>query len=130
MTIASQKILRILKHQLVFFFVFNFFVYFSIAFPSGEWVNLAFSIICFWLESNIYLTVRYSYLLVLPDDRTDIFATSLFSIIYHIYRSFSSLIWSSIVMILLYIHFKRFFLKLKRLSDGHISNHYDSKSYH
>ena len=34
------------------------------------------------------------------------------------YCSFSSLIWSSLVMITLYIYFRRFFLNLNGLSNG------------
>ena len=36
------------------------FVYFSKAFPKGTRVNLACSIICFWLEGNISTPARYS----------------------------------------------------------------------
>ena len=53
------------------------FVCFLKAFPRGEYVNLACSIVCFWLEDNIFSLVRYSYLLILPYDRADIFAASL-----------------------------------------------------
>ena len=90
------------------------FVCFSKAFPKGERINLDCSIICFWLEGNISSPVRYSYLLIFADDKVDILAAYLLIS----YQSFSSLIWSSIVMILLYIYFKRFFLNLKRSFDG------------
>ena len=50
---------------------------------------------------------------MLPDDKVDTFATSLLISFY----SFSSLIWSSIVMVLSYIYFKRIFQNLKGLSD-------------
>ena len=53
------------------------FICFSKAFPNGKYVNLACSIICLWLEGNISSPVRYSYLSILPQDNTDIFAASL-----------------------------------------------------
>ena len=40
-------------------------------------MNLACSIICFWLEGIISWPVRYSYWSILPDDKADIFAASL-----------------------------------------------------
>ena len=39
-----------------------------------EYANLAYSIICLWLEFNVSSPVRYSYLSILPDDNADIFA--------------------------------------------------------
>ena len=71
------------------------FVYFSKALLRGEYVNLACSIILLSSEGNISSPVRYSYLLILPDDRADIFAAPLLIS----YCIFSSLILSSIVMI-------------------------------
>ena len=53
------------------------FICFSKAFTNGKYVNLACSIICLWLEGNISSPVRYSYLSILPQDNTDIFAASL-----------------------------------------------------
>ena len=70
--------------------------------------------IYFWFDGNISSLVRYSYLLILPDDKADTFAASLLIS----YCSYSSSIYSLIAMILLYIYFKRFFLNLKGLSDG------------
>ena len=75
------------------------FIYFSKAFPKGGWVNLACFIICFWLDGNTSLPVRYSCLSNLPYNKADISAASLLIS----YCCLSSLIWSSIVMILLYI---------------------------
>ena len=83
------------------------FVCFSKALPRVELENLDCSIICFWLEGNISSPVIYSYLLILPDDMADIFAASLLIL----YCSFSSLIWSSIVMIILYTYFYKVFSK-------------------
>ena len=63
---------------------------------------------------QISLNVRYSYLSILPDNNAGIFAASwLIS-----YYCFSPLTLSSIVMIIFYILSKRFFLKLKGLSDA------------
>ena len=53
------------------------FICFSNGFPDAEWVNLACSIICCWLDGNIFLLVRYSYLSILPDDKADISAAFL-----------------------------------------------------
>ena len=83
------------------------FICFSNAFCKGEYVNLPFSVICCWLDGNISLPVRYSYLPILPDDKADILAAFLLIS----YCSFSSLTWSS--MILLYIYFRWFFEILK-----------------
>ena len=52
----------------------------------------------------------------MPYDKADILPASLWIS----YCKFSSLIWSSIAMILLYIYFKRFFLDLKGLSNGKV----------
>ena len=60
--------------------------------------------------------VRYSYLSTLFDNKADIFPASLLIS----YYSFSSLTWSSTVMILLYFHLKTFFVNLKGLSDGKV----------
>ena len=59
---------------LIWFFPWSsiVFVCFSKAFPKGERINLGFSIICFWLEGNIFSPVRYSYLLNFADDKLDI----------------------------------------------------------
>ena len=64
------------------------------------------------------------------DDKADVFAASLLIT----YCSFPSSIWSSVVMILLYIYFKTFFLiNLKGLSDGEVvsltEKEYDSAVY-
>ena len=53
---------------------------------------------------------------IFPDDRADIFATSLLIS----YCTFSSLILSSIVMINFYIVSKRFFLRCKEFYDGRV----------
>ena len=50
-----------------------FFVYFSKAFPSKEYVNLTCSAISLHLEGNIYLPVRYLYLSNFSVDHADIF---------------------------------------------------------
>ena len=74
------------------------FIYFSKTFPKGGWVKLACFIICFWLDGNTSLPVRYSCLSNLRYNKDDISAASLL-----ISYCLSFLIWSSIVMILLYI---------------------------
>ena len=62
-------------------FVFSWttivFAWSSKALPRGEYVNLAYSIILLCSEGNVSSPVKYSYLLILPDDRADIFAASL-----------------------------------------------------
>ena len=61
--------------------------------------------------------ITYSYLPFSPNDNTDTdFAASLLTS----YDSFSSLIFSSIVLISFYIIFKRFILKRERLSDARV----------
>ena len=90
------------------------FVCFSEAFPKGEHVNLACSILL-WSVGNISLPVRYSYISIFADDNFDIFAASLL-ISYYI---FSSLILS-VVMINLYILSKRFILKHEELYDARV----------
>ena len=72
----------------------------------------------FWSEGSISLSVRYSYLSILPYDKVDTFAASLLIS----YSNFSSPILSSVVMISFYILSERknirFFLKRKVLSDA------------
>ena len=90
-------------------------VCFSKAFPKVEYVNLACSIICCWLNGNISSPVRHSCLQKLADDLDDILAAYLLIS----YYSFSSLIWSLIAMILYYtiklhsveLHSKEFVFK-------------------
>ena len=53
-----------------------FSVCFSKAFSRAEYVNLACSIIWFWLWGNVSLPVRYSYLSILLNDKA-VFAGSL-----------------------------------------------------
>ena len=53
------------------------FVYFSTAFPRGVYENLACTIILLCSEGNFSSPVRFLYLLILPDDRADVFAASL-----------------------------------------------------
>ena len=93
------------------------FICFSKAFPKADKVNLACSIIYFWLYGNISSPVRYSYLSTLSDDKADILAASLLIL----YCSFPSLISSSIV-ILSYIYFKRFYLNFKGLYDASVAS--------
>ena len=94
------------KYQLVFFaWSLTVFVYFLKTFPKGEQVCLVCFVICSWLEGNISSTVRYLYLSILPDNKADIFETSL--LIWSC--SFSPLIWSSIVMIYYIFITKDFF---------------------
>ena len=85
---------------------------------KGEYVNLAWSIICLSLEDNISLPMRYSYLSIFPDHNADIFYSSLLVS----YCSFSSIILSSIVMISFYILSKRFFLKHEGLSYARVTS--------
>ena len=62
----------------MFFLCFStVFIWFSNALPSGEYVNLAGSINCLWLEGNVSSSVRYSHLSIFPGDEADIFAASL-----------------------------------------------------
>ena len=71
----------------------------SKAFLKG-YVNLVYSTTGLWLENYcISSPVRYSYLLILPDDNADIFADSQLTL----YSSFLSLILLSIVVIGFYI---------------------------
>ena len=84
------------------------FVCFSRTFPNGEYVNLACSVICLWLEDNISSPVRYSYLSIFPDDNADTFATSLLIS----YCNFSILILLS----------KRFFLKCKEWAYARVAS--------
>ena len=93
-----------------------FSVSFSKAFLKGEFANLDCSIICLWLKGNISTPVRYSYLSIFPGDKPDIFAASVLIL----YYNFSSLIFSSIIMINFYILSKRFFLKCEELSDARV----------
>ena len=79
------------------------FVCFSKAFCNLLIVNLASSIICFWLEGNISSPVRYSHLSLLPDYQAGIFSASLLIS----YCSFSSWIWSSIVIIFIIYIFQK-----------------------
>ena len=65
------------------------FICFWNALPSEEYVKLTCSIILLWSDGNISSPVRYSYLLILPDDNADILTASLFIL----YCSFLSIIW-------------------------------------
>ena len=96
----------------------NSSVCFSKAFPKREYANLAYSVICLWLKSNISSTVRYSYSSIFPDNNADIFAASLLIS----YCSFSSLILSSIVMIIFHILSERVFLKPKGFSNARVAS--------
>ena len=78
------------------------------ALPSGEYVNLACSIIVLWSDGNISSSARHSFFSTLTDDNAGIVAASLLIS----YRSFLSLVLSSIVMMInFYILSKRFSLK-------------------
>ena len=79
---------------------------FSKALSRGEYVNFACSITLLWSEGSISSPVRYSYLSILPDDKTDNFAA--FMLIS--YCNYSSLILPLIFIIIFYILSKRFFL--------------------
>ena len=109
MAIIYQKILKNSKYQLwvnLFFSWFSIgFICFSKPFSNGWSVNVAFSIIYFGLKANFSSPARYLHLWIWFDDRTDTLADSLTILNWN----FSSLIWWSIVMIFLYIYFKRFF---------------------
>ena len=74
--------------------------------PTGEFVNLACSIILFWLDGNISSPARNSYLSFSPGDNADGFAVSLLIS----YCTFSSLILSSVFQISFYINSRQFFL--------------------
>ena len=75
------------------------FVCFSKAFSKVESLNLVGSVIWLWLDGNISLPPRYSYLVIFLDDNADI--STAFLIV--LYCSFSSLILSSIVASNFYI---------------------------
>ena len=94
--------------------IFNCFICFSNVFPRGEYVNLACSIFLIWSDGNVSLSVKYSFLSILPYDNAGIFAASLLIL----YCSFSSLPLLLVVMITFYILSKRFFLKSEKLSDA------------
>ena len=68
------------------------------------------------MQTFLVLLFYFHQMAIFPDDRADIFATSLLIS----YCTFSSLILSSIVMINFYIVSKRFFLKCKELSDARV----------
>ena len=53
------------------------FTRFANAFPSGQYVSLAWCIIWLVPESNIFSPVRHSHLSILPENEADIFAASL-----------------------------------------------------
>ena len=77
------------------------------------------------MERSIPLPERYSNLLILPDNKADIFYASLIIS----YCSFSFLFLSSVVMISFYILSKRFFLKREVLSDARAASITKKKSY-
>ena len=114
MAIAFQRFLNSLRHQLLFLSDLQLFLFVSKKLYQED--NFACSIICFWLDGNISSPIRYSYLSILHDDKIDILAASLLTS----NCSYSSLIWFSIVMIFLYIYFKRFSFNLKGLFDGKV----------
>ena len=64
------------------------FVCFSKAFSKVESLNLGCSVIWLWLDDNISLPPRYSYLVIFLDDNADI-STAFLSVSY---CSFSSLV--------------------------------------
>ena len=68
------------------------------------------------MEGNISAPVRNPYLLIFPDDRADIFATSM-SIPYCTYLSLN---FSSVAMISFYILSESFFLKRKGESGARV----------
>ena len=88
---SLKKFFRVCFQGPLFFFLFNlqlFLFVFLLAlqshlfvfwkgFPNREYVNLAGSIICLWLESNISSAVRYSFLSIFPDDNANVFINSL-----------------------------------------------------
>ena len=100
--------------SLFFSLIFNCFC-FSNALPREEYVNFACSVILLWSDGNISSPVRFSYLSILPDNDTDIFAASVLT-----YFSFSSYILSSFVMLIFYIVSKRLFLKHEELFDARV----------
>ena len=53
------------------------FICFSNALSRGEYEDFACSIILIWSDGNLSSPVRYSYLSILPDNNTNIFAASL-----------------------------------------------------
>ena len=57
-------------------------VYFLKAFPKGEYINLACSIILVWSDGNISSPLKYQYLSIFQDDAVDIFTASLLPLIW------------------------------------------------
>ena len=68
--------------------------------------------ICVWLEGNVSLPVRYSYLSILPYNHPDIFGS--FLLISNCSCSSLMLFW--VVMVKFYIFSKNVFLKPKEIS--------------
>ena len=105
------KILKTLKPSLVFFMDLQLFLSaFRKLLLENMYVNLACFIIWLWSP------VEYSYLSILPEYNTNIFATYLFTY----YHSFWSLIFLSIVVITFHIVPKRLCLEQKGLPAGNI----------
>ena len=83
-------------------------------------------IILLWSECSISLPVRYSYLLNLPYDNANVlyyFSVNFWFLLIKflfIFCSFSSLIFSSIIMIKFYILSKIFFFKREGSSDARV----------
>ena len=95
-----------------------FYFVFAYALQRGAYVNLACSVILFWSDGNISSSVRYSYLVILPDGNANVFAASLLIS----YGSLLFLILSSIVMIRFYILCTVLFWKRERLSDARVAS--------
>ena len=90
---------------------FNYFYLFFKSLAKRRVNKFGLFYYLFLIDSNISSPVRYSNLSILSDDKTDIFAA--FLLISHCI--FSSSVWSSIVMILLFIY-----LKIFSKSDGKV----------
>ena len=67
---------KIVNLQLVFPHTVQVFCCFSNAFPSSEWVNLAFLVVCY-CGGNLFSSMRYWYFSALPEYNAGIFAVAL-----------------------------------------------------
>ena len=74
--------------------MFNWFCLFFRNFATGEYVNVACSVILLWSKGNISSLVRYSYLSILSNGNAESFATSLL-ILYYV-----NIIYINIMLIL------------------------------
>ena len=111
-------ILKLLKLQLIFFLVLQLFYLFPKCFTKRRICKLSLLSCFILIRWQYFLSIRYSYLPILHEDNTDIFAASLFIS----YWSFSSSILPLIVIINVYAFSERFFMKRKEVSDARVAS--------